>query len=293
MRASCASPNLEQALVPRRHYASEKSKPQEDDDDESDKKPGGKPDVDFNVTPWTRFLALPYRKKKVVRTSLSYHLKALTHAQNIIHRFKRWWNRLSRFGIDEQEFLDGAKQAFHTISPFLVYGSPLPSLVEMRSMLEPELVRSAWRSKQTPSNMIPALVELVEADVLTVEVKPVSPFERLLDEVKDDQAPKGIDGIKLALNVAVRFHTKEELKIFGGIPQMSPTRFFDMEHVWIFKRRLPPQKLLQELKASGEEIPASPWRLAKPMAFYPAHVQIDLRGRRKRKEDDDDEEEEN
>ena len=179
------------------------------------------------------------------------------------------------------------------MSPFIIYGSSVPALPELRTMLEPELVKRTLRRKPNDNPLIPGFISLVSADILTIDMGLGDPLARVKESIEAGEkvslARLKKENLMNILSVAVRFHTKEEVKSFGGIQQLSPTRFFDMEHIWVFSRRLPSQKQMLEVKSNKEKIPNMPWRLARSVSFYPAHLQVDLR---KSKDDEEEEEEE-
>lgn len=208
-------------------------------------------------------------------------------SQGLIFRWKRWWNALSKFNINEEDFLAGAKQAFLTISPFLIYGSPMPPVTELRSMLEPDLVRVVRRAHKEQLVMQPGLVELVSANVITIDLSIDEPVRRRADG-KVEKLSARLEDLRRLLSVVVCFHTKEEVKSFSGIQQLSPTRFFDMEHMWVFVRRLPSHNQVMESRKKGEEEPNAPWMLARSICFYPAHLQVDVRKEKKDEDDEDD-----
>lgn len=148
-------------------------------------------------------------------------------------------------------------------------------------MMEPEQLRMSWRQSRMPASFRTGLVEFISARIRWIGILPLP-------------APRARDA-KRIVTVSVLFHVKEEVKLFGGVPQLSPTRFFDMEHEWRFVRMLPSIGQEQELRTRGEKIPFAPWRLAQTYSFYPKFLAMDpssLKKEDEEEEEDDDEEEE-
>lgn len=159
----------------------------------------------------------------------------------------------------------------------------------MREMLEPNLLRLVRRARREKVAMQPGLVEVVSANILTIDVGLDEPVHRN-EEGKLEKVGMRLEDMRQLLSVRVLFQTKEEVKTFNGVQQLSPTRFFDMEHMWVFVHRLPSTREILDGRRKGEDPPVTPWRLSKAICIYPNYLQIDVRNRDKTGDEEEDEE---